>query len=280
MWLLVLALLAMSTSVAFGQSLYPGVVTVDSVQAKPSESVSVRVWLRDNNIDISAMTLPLKYSSPALTLDSVSIANSVWGEGFAGYFVVDNSARTTRITILPDDMVYPLPEVSFVDGVVAELFFSIEAGVSPHHASIDSVYSDSTLGGDVHVYTRIDISDNTGTGVFLPEFVPGDIEVLVPTGVEDDAGDLALPTEFDLSQNFPNPFNPTTIISYSLPRAGFVRLDIFNILGQQAATLDEGYRPAGIYRIDFDGANYPSGIYFYRLQHDGGALTRKMMLVK
>ena len=277
--LLSLALIAGSATMAFGQDSYAGTVTVDSVQARPSEAVSVKVWLRDNNIGVSAITLPLKFSSPALNLDSVSLASSVWGPEFSGYFVIDNQVRTMRITVLPNDMVYPLPAATFVDGVVAELFFSVAAGVAPHRVSVDSVYADSLLGADVHIYTRIDISDNSGTNVYLPDFRPGDIEVLVPTDVEDGT-DFSLPTDFGLAQNYPNPFNPATVISYSLPRAGEIRLDVFNILGQHVSTVAEGHREAGVHQVEFDGANLPSGIYFYRLLHESGSSTRKMMLVK
>jgi hypothetical protein len=265
---------------SYAQGTYPGVVSVDSATAEPLESVAVKVWLRNNDIAISAATLPLKFSSTALRLDSISLQNSVWNQDFAGYFVIDNITRTMRITILPNDVIYPLPVVSFTDGVIAELFFTVLATTTQHRALIDSVYTDSSLGADVHIYTRIDISDNTGTGVFLPDFVPGSIDIKVPTGVEDDPAGATLPTEFVLEQNYPNPFNPTTTICFALPRAGIVRLDVFNILGQQTVTLIDSRREAGRYTVDFDGANLPSGIYFYRLQHDGGTLTRKMMLVK
>jgi hypothetical protein len=262
------------------QGTYPGIVTVDSANAEPLESVAVKVWLRNNNIAISAMTVPLKFSSIALRLDSVSLQNSVWNQDFEGYYAIDNTARTARITILPNDMVYPLPAASFTDAVIAELFFTVLATATSHRALIDSIYTDSSLGADVHVYTRIDISDNTGTGVYLPDFIPGFIEIHVPTGIDDDPTGGALPTEFVLDQNYPNPFNPTTEIGFALPTAGTVRLDVFNILGQQTVTLINGRREAGRYTVDFDGANLPSGIYFYRLQHEGGTLTRKMMLVK
>jgi hypothetical protein len=265
---------------AYAQLAYPGVVMVDSAKAKPLESVSVKVWLRNNNIAISAMTLPLKFSSTSLRLDSVSLQSSVWSQGFNGYYAIDNTARTARITILPDDAISPLPAVSFTNAVIAELFFTVLATSTPHRALIDSVYTDSSLGADVHIYTRIDISDNTGTGVYLPGFVHGYVDVQIPTGVDDDPDGAILPTEFVLDQNYPNPFNPTTAICFALPQAGVVRLDVFNILGQQTVTLIDGRREAGRYTVDFDGAKLPSGIYFYRLQYEGSTLTRKMMLVK
>lgn len=278
--LIAFSMVLSAPSLGSAQSTYPGVVTVDTASAEPLESVAVKVWLHDNNISVSAMTLPLKFSSPSLRLDSVSLQNSVWNQDFAGYYSIDNAARKMRITVLPNDMIYPLPTVAFTDGVIAELHFTVLAASTTHKAFIDSVYTDSSLGADVHIYTRIDLADNTGTGVYLPDFVPGYVNVQVPTGVEDDPTESILPTEFALDQNYPNPFNPNTSICFSLPRAGTVALAVFNILGQHTVTLIDGRREAGRYTVDFDGANFPSGIYFYRLQYDGGTLTRKMMLVK
>jgi hypothetical protein len=270
--------LVLASGASFGQ--YTGKVTVDSGEAGPLEKISIKVWLRDNNIDVSAISIPLKFSSPSLTLDSVSLVGTVFsGSDFGGFIAIDNNERTVRITVLPDDSQYPLPAVSFVDGVVAELFFQVAGNATSHTATIDSVYTDEVLYGDVHVYTRIDVADNTGTGVYLPDFVPGDIDIRLPTGVDDGPGGL-LPGDFSLAQNYPNPFNPTTQITYALPKAGPVSLQVFNILGQEVKSLVEGYQPAGTYFVEFDGQGLPSGIYFYRLQHDGQSATRKMTLVK
>ena len=89
-----------------------------------------------------------------------------------------------------------------------------------------------------------------------------------------------LPTTYSLSQNYPNPFNPTTKIEYSLPEASMVRLSVYNSLGQEIAKLVDGYQSIGKYNVDFNAANLPSGIYFYRLQSDKFTTTKKMMLIK
>ncbi len=185
-----------------------------------------------------------------------------------------------RITVLPNEIVTPLPAATFTDGVMAVLHFSVAAGAPMQRVTIDSIYVDSLIGGDSHFYTRIDISDNTGTGVYLPSFTAGSIEITSPTDVETGDGSSTLPTNFVLEQNYPNPFNPSTEIRYSLPKAGNVKLEVFNILGQEVATLFDGRREAGTYTAQFEGAKQPSGIYFYRLRHDGGAETRKMLLLK
>ncbi|MDD3732136.1 MAG: S8 family serine peptidase [candidate division Zixibacteria bacterium] len=89
-----------------------------------------------------------------------------------------------------------------------------------------------------------------------------------------------LPTGFQLAQNYPNPFNPRTMIEFSLPVRSNIKLEIYNILGQKVTTLLEQPLKAGTYKVDFDGSNYASGIYFYRLKTDDYQLTRKMMLLK
>ena len=95
----------------------------------------------------------------------------------------------------------------------------------------------------------------------------------------------AVPEAFSLAQNYPNPFNSTTAIGFALPRAGAIRLAIFNLLGQQVAVLAEGTHPAGSYTLRWDGVNdggraLAAGLYFYRLQTPWGVQTRKLLLLK
>jgi surface protein len=88
------------------------------------------------------------------------------------------------------------------------------------------------------------------------------------------------PTEFALSQNFPNPFNPSTTIRYALPEAAQVRLEVYTVTGQRVATLASGEQNAGWHAVDFDGSGLASGVYVYRLQAGGFVQTRKLMLIK
>ena len=89
-----------------------------------------------------------------------------------------------------------------------------------------------------------------------------------------------VPLGFALSQNFPNPFNPTTTIRYALPSAGPVTVKVFNIVGQQVATLVDEVQGAGLYKVRFDGRRLASGIYFSRLEWGGRVAVQKMLLVK
>jgi hypothetical protein len=92
---------------------------------------------------------------------------------------------------------------------------------------------------------------------------------------------LVLPNTPQLNQNFPNPFNPTTKITYSIPNSGVVILKIYDTLGREVQTLVDEFQEAGIYSLDFDAGNFSSGIYFYTLRiSDGSADTKRMLLLK
>ncbi|MFQ3596802.1 MAG: T9SS type A sorting domain-containing protein [Chloroherpetonaceae bacterium] len=100
--------------------------------------------------------------------------------------------------------------------------------------------------------------------------------------------DASSPRDFTLYQNYPNPFNPTTVIRYQLPSVALVRLDVFDLLGRQVASLVNSTQAPGDYAIPFNAANLSSGVYFYRLQASATSRTsnlafvqtKKMMLVK
>jgi photosystem II stability/assembly factor-like uncharacterized protein len=89
-----------------------------------------------------------------------------------------------------------------------------------------------------------------------------------------------LPTEFLLYQNYPNPFNPTTKISWQSPVGSWQTLKIYDLLGNEIATLVDEEKPAGKYEVEFNASNLPSGVYFYRLQAGSFNKIKKMILIK
>jgi hypothetical protein len=89
-----------------------------------------------------------------------------------------------------------------------------------------------------------------------------------------------IPDKYSLEQNYPNPFNPATSINFSIPKAGNVRLTVYDILGKEIALLVDENLTAGTYKADFDASNFSSGTYFYRIEADGFTDVKKMILIK
>jgi endo-1,4-beta-xylanase len=85
---------------------------------------------------------------------------------------------------------------------------------------------------------------------------------------------------FSLGQNYPNPFNPTTRIDYSIPRYGYVTLKVYNLLGDEVATLFDGVQQAGNFTIPFDATGLASGVYFYRLNAGNSMVTKRLILLR
>jgi hypothetical protein len=92
---------------------------------------------------------------------------------------------------------------------------------------------------------------------------------------------VAVPHVFTLGQNYPNPFNPTTTIEFTLAEDSKVSLKVFDMLGREVATLVNGNLKAGtIHQVPFNATTLSSGLYFYRLETEGGSLMKKLMLLK
>ena len=126
-------------------------------------------------------------------------------------------------------------------------------------------------------------------GVYIEDFIPNGLGGLItpnaivirevnPSSISGD-GDIG-EKNFILEQNFPNPFNPSTVISYRLPVTSEVTLKVYNVLGNEVATLVDEYKPAGSYETKFDASGLASGIYFYQLKAGTFVQTNKMAYVK
>jgi len=92
--------------------------------------------------------------------------------------------------------------------------------------------------------------------------------------------DNVIPTDYVLGQNYPNPFNPSTVIPFSVPKAGLVRIEIYNMVGQKIMEFSEVVTAAGNYTKTFNGSNLTSGTYLYKIMSGNFVQTKKMMLVK
>ncbi|HMB90715.1 MAG TPA: T9SS type A sorting domain-containing protein, partial [Rhodothermales bacterium] len=97
------------------------------------------------------------------------------------------------------------------------------------------------------------------------------------SGIDDDHD---VPASIALDQNFPNPFNPSTTIPFTLKQAGEVSLVVYDLLGREVAQVINELRPAGTYQAVWVAGDLPSGLYIYKLSVGGESMTRKMTLLK
>ena len=143
----------------------------------------------------------------------------------------------------------------------------VKVGFVEGHGNSNSpkeyIYTDKNLTGGTKFVYRLKQVDNDGKYQYSKE-----VEVEV------------VPAAYELSQNYPNPFNPATEIKYNLPEASRVVLSVYNIIGQQVASLVNGTIEAGFHSVTFDGSSLPSGTYIYRLQTNNFVQTKKMVLLK
>ena len=113
-----------------------------------------------------------------------------------------------------------------------------------------------------------------------PDGTVADIGAYYFSQLEANPREQILPKEFVLEQNYPNPFNPTTEIRFELAKTGRVTLKVYNIMGQEVASLTDGILAAGMHEIVFDAKDLASGIYVYRLEARNFSESKKMVVMK
>jgi len=161
-----------------------------------------------------------------------------------------------------NDGVLPHTRIIWSDGNT-----SFNAGASAVKVNVGDTFASITgILGFTHAYYK------------LAPRKDDDISGYVPTAIEDEA--IGSPADYSLKQNFPNPFNPTTNIVYSIPKSGFVTIKIYNILGQEVRVLANRMMNPGTYNVSFDASSLNSGVYFYSLTVDNFTQVKKMMLLK
>jgi hypothetical protein len=114
---------------------------------------------------------------------------------------------------------------------------------------------------------------------YNPYWVDAQVVYNLITDVEEETNTESLET-FQLYQNYPNPFNPSTRITYSIPQRSFVSLKVYNVLGNEVATLVNEVKPAGEHNVEFEASGLTSGVYLYRLETQNYVKNQKMVLVK
>ncbi|MFZ1279987.1 MAG: T9SS type A sorting domain-containing protein [Ignavibacteriaceae bacterium] len=172
------------------------------------------------------------------------------------------------------------PSYSYIDNPLtnnnpdANILVTAILKSSPYHDHVQGVWYSSAAAKWV-LYNE-DISAQT-IGAKYIVYVANSSGL--PTSVDDENNSVAV-NNFELQQNFPNPFNPTTQIRFSLAEQSQVTLKVYNILGKEIATLVNDVKGAGVHEVSFNGTGLASGVYFYTLQTGKFTQTNKMILVK
>jgi hypothetical protein len=166
--------------------------------------------------------------------------------------------------------------VSDMDHSVNSLEWSFSVSNDSVTASYDKTTDTLTVNANGDFRGGVDIvcTVTDGDGLFDSDT----IKVDVPTSLKELP--QGVPTVYALHQNYPNPFNPSTTIVYSLPKAGDVKITLYNIMGQRVGVILNGYKAAGHHEVKFDASHLASGNYFYLLESKDFRKIRKMLLLK
>ena len=252
---------------------------------------------------------------PGVETNSSGAILRLWTNGTIGnqYFLIENRRKTGYDAYLPSEglLIWHIDE-----GVLASIgndnewypghtttghylvaleqadnLFALEENVGGGDAGdpFPGSFSKTSFNG----LTSPSSDDYTGAGTLVAvsnisaagATMTADLSVSLVLDVNDDTHADAVPGSFELGQNFPNPFNPETLIRFDLPKRSHTILTVYNTLGEKVDELVDGELPAGTHEVIWkpessSGQSHPSGVYFYRLVTDEITLTRKMLLIK
>jgi hypothetical protein len=182
--------------------------------------------------------------------------------------------EAVRVAVMSGDEVRGMGDVRYVEALDRHVAFILVFGPADEEEELH-----------VHVYDGEtgELYSDVGTVMYAPQSMLGQAASpvtldLANAGLAPDLREL--PEEFELYPNYPNPFNPVTVIGYDLPESGRVTLTVYDVLGRRVANLVNEEQSAGRYRILFDARQYASGVYLYRLNVGNFTKVGKMMLVK
>ena len=138
------------------------------------------------------------------------------------------------------------------------------------------------------IYVSSDVPDSAGVSISITPFLNSHsgseffIDDLSFSGSETavNGSNFQVPMAYEMKQNYPNPFNPSTTIEYKIPILSHVSLIVYDILGNQVASLVNEEKPAGNYSVNFNASNLTSGVYFYKIQAGNIVQTKKLIVLK
>jgi len=224
-----------------------------------------KFYIEDGGIDRNVSIRILMEVPP--TIPWIVDGKKVW---FLGVFEVDGVIGADFWFLNDKAAVFEMPRTPQFNTMVSTLgytpgttwqFAYYKTGVGFTNIDISTINEPTKVTAKIRHFSEIGAGDQTLANI-------GE-EVL-----------STIPKDFELKQNYPNPFNPGTSIEYSLLKGSNVSLKVYNLLGVEVASLVDGYKSAGSYRINFDASDLSSGVYLYKLKANGKTLSKKMLLTK
>ena len=262
-------------------------VLFDAFNSVEGDSTALSFW-RINVLDVdNELIFPVLPAQPP----NISLGNPSFAQTNDNFFTFDRVDFDTESG--------EIWAVDLFRGTVALVERNADSIGHPQYSPDDSELVFQRLEGGVRVLRRLPLREDKmraagpstpyARGAQLPRWftIGAEPPPELPTSVE---AEQALPADFALYPNAPNPFNPMTVVRYALPWAGEIRLTVYNLLGQEIAVLASGARAAGEHAVRWEGRDgrgrpVASGVYLYRLEAVDGAgrrlvLTRKMTLLR
>jgi len=249
------------------------------IDPQPTDSLHNSVW----GTELTALGKATKKVVSADSLSNVPDSLKQWSRAkITGGYALELAIRWSAITAgTPTETVTPAAGTVFgmaVNQHDNDAHARRQASVQWAAVLKDAVWNTPKYLGTVKFLDNHQlqfIPTNAMTGV--TNEIPYDGSDYTPAGVDDRP---SVPKAFALEQNYPNPFNPTTTISFAVPKASDVRLTVYDMRGREVAVLAEGRRAPGVYTVRFDGKEFASGVYFYRLKAGSTVLKQKMVMLK
>jgi hypothetical protein len=256
-------------------------------------------WVTDADTNLNPVGWETTNSYPQVTVDRVSpgfqgnyairVRTVDGGFPFPGVAMLHTAlpfgtrptqfTATFRSTLVGGDVAFIIIGLMLGDSVIASVqncTFRIDTSFGQFTTrNFTIAYQSALVPDSVIIFIAAGLANgHVGTELIVDEisFSGG--------GATDVSEGATMPRAIGLSQNFPNPFNPSTSIRYELPAAGLVKLAVYNLLGQQVALLVNGEQPAGSYEARFDAAGLSSGVYLYRLSTGSFTDAKRMLLVR
>ncbi|MFA5668930.1 MAG: cohesin domain-containing protein [Balneolaceae bacterium] len=245
--------------------------------------IGISVSKKDTTVNLTVLLEETEHFWRVMAVDSLNSRVSDWSDY---YKFTTKKGNTPPIFVnLPDTLSFRENE---------EFSFNYHNIISDHedeiqHLKVEFEYDSTQISiaidklNGIITLKSVEYTGNTTLTIRVEDTAGAKVEASIVLFIESSVSsefEVEIPSNYALNQNYPNPFNPNTNISFDLPESGFVRLEVFNMLGQKVQTIISQNMVAGSHKIVFDASRLSSGFYLYRLQSKSFLNTKKMVLIK